>query len=142
MKKGFTLIELLVVIGVMAVIAAGVVATINPQQKLLQARDSQSQNGVGQVAGALQAFAAAEAQGRYPLAGSWQTDLVPTELQALPALPSCGAGACAFTYQVNAARDAASLSVPMQATKNTTIGALWCWRSAAGASVLAAACAP
>ncbi|KKU96569.1 MAG: hypothetical protein UY28_C0032G0011 [Candidatus Amesbacteria bacterium GW2011_GWB1_48_13] len=35
-KKGFTLIELLVVIGVLAVIAAGVVALINPQDKIAQ----------------------------------------------------------------------------------------------------------
>ncbi|KKU96571.1 MAG: hypothetical protein UY28_C0032G0013 [Candidatus Amesbacteria bacterium GW2011_GWB1_48_13] len=33
-KRGFTLIELLVVIGVLAVIAAGVVALINPQDKI------------------------------------------------------------------------------------------------------------
>lgn len=68
-KKGFTLIELLVVIGVLAVIAAGVVALINPQDKLMQANDAKVQNDIGQVATALQSYAAQNATGAYPATG-------------------------------------------------------------------------
>ncbi|KKU64644.1 MAG: hypothetical protein UX86_C0006G0012 [Candidatus Amesbacteria bacterium GW2011_GWC1_47_15] len=57
-KKGFTLIELLVVIGVLAVIAAGVVALINPQDKIAQANDSKVINDIGQYATALQSYSA------------------------------------------------------------------------------------
>lgn len=67
--KGFTLIELLVVIGVLAVVAAGVVALINPQDKLLQAGDSKVQSDIGQVATALQSYAAQNATGSYPATG-------------------------------------------------------------------------
>jgi hypothetical protein len=124
----------LVVIGVMAVIAAGVIAAINPQQKLLAARDANSQNAVGQVASALQAFAAQSADGLYPAA---LAGLVPNELVALPALPT----GAAYTY-TGGGTTAVSVSVPMQATKNTALGVVWCWRSAAGNAVFAPACAP
>lgn len=134
-QKAFTLIELMIVIGIMAVIAAGVVATINPQQKILQARDSTSQSAVGQVATALQSSAALDSQGFYPV--QLNDLLTSAELTALPALPT----GAAFTYQ-GGGTGAVSLSVPMQATRNITQGALWCWRSASGVAGFAAACAP
>lgn len=119
MKKGFTLIELLVVIGVMAVIAAGVIATINPQQKILQARDSQGQSGVGQLATGLQSRAAVN-NGLYPSAGipdNGLTALVTDgELTVLPAAPQGAAGG--WVYSVNAGQTNACVSVAMQATRN------------------------
>jgi prepilin-type N-terminal cleavage/methylation domain-containing protein len=39
-QKGFTLIELLIVVGIVAVIAVGIILAINPAQLLKQARDS------------------------------------------------------------------------------------------------------
>jgi prepilin-type N-terminal cleavage/methylation domain-containing protein len=141
-NEGFTLIELLVVIGVMAVIAAGVIATINPAQKLAQARDAQIQSAVGQVAGALQAAAAVSTTGFYPAALADLTTAASAELTSLPALPTgCTVGSCVYTY-TGGGTAAVSLSVPMQATRNITSGVLWCWRSATGAVGFAGACAP
>ena len=86
MKKGFTLIELLVVIGIMAVIAAGVVALIDPLEKTRQANDANVQNAIGQLATAMQSSAAQTTDGTYPVA---LAALVTTgELTALPVLPS------------------------------------------------------
>ncbi len=67
-NQGFTLIELLVVIGVLAVVASGVVALINPQDKLRQASDTKIQNDVGQLSTALQSYAAQRPDGSYPCA--------------------------------------------------------------------------
>ena len=48
-KKGFTLIELLVVLGILAVLVGGVVALINPAEKLAQANDVTAQNKVAEI---------------------------------------------------------------------------------------------
>lgn len=129
-KKGFTLIELLVVIGIMAVIAAGVIATINPQQKLLQARDSTGQSGIGQLATALQSWAAVN-NGGYPTAGQGLAQLVTDgELTAQPVAPQGGG-----VWQYSSTGTNACVSVGMQATRNrpSTCGAgaalctHWAW---------------
>ena len=57
-NKGFTLIELLVTIGVLAVVAAGVVALLDPRDKILQGGDSKVLSDIGQISTAAQAFAA------------------------------------------------------------------------------------
>ena len=43
-QKGFTLIELLVVIGILGILAAALVATIDPFEQLNKAQDSSSKN--------------------------------------------------------------------------------------------------
>lgn len=53
--KGFTLIELLVVIAVMAVLAAGTFALINPLKRINQAKDATVKSDVGQLVRLLQA---------------------------------------------------------------------------------------
>src|SRR3989304_9065557 len=120
MKKGFTLIELLVVIGVMAVIAAGVIATINPQQKILQARDAQSQSGVGQLAGALQSAAAVSQTGVYP--ASLAELVTAGELTVLPAAPT----GSSWNATGLGTAGPVCVSAAMQATRNTAVGTLWC----------------
>lgn len=149
LKKAFTLIELLVVIGIMAVIAAGVIATINPQQKLFQARDAQTQNAIGQVATALQSYAAQDANGLYPTAAAMNIGnagsvlITSGELTAFPAL----ATAATWNYGVNGGQTAVSVYVNLQATKNLVggVASYWCWRSAAGQAIAvtqAAGCTP
>ncbi len=56
-KRAFTLIELLVTIAVLAIVASGVVAIIDPQDKVRQANDAKIQSDIGQLATALQAYA-------------------------------------------------------------------------------------
>lgn len=49
MKKGFTLIELLIVIAVLGILAAGILATIDPFEQFKKARDSNARNAVVEV---------------------------------------------------------------------------------------------
>ncbi len=44
MKKGFTLIELLVVIGILGILAVGLLAAIDPLEQLKKGRDTQKRN--------------------------------------------------------------------------------------------------
>ena len=49
MKKGFTLIELLIVIAVLGILAAGILATIDPFEQFRKARDTNARNTVVEV---------------------------------------------------------------------------------------------
>jgi prepilin-type N-terminal cleavage/methylation domain-containing protein len=66
-KKGFTLIELLVVIGILGILAAALVATINPLEQLNKANDSTRQQLSTELVGAFNRYYAS--QGRLP----WET---------------------------------------------------------------------
>jgi prepilin-type N-terminal cleavage/methylation domain-containing protein len=139
MKKAFTLIELLVVIGVMAVIAAGVIATINPQQKILQARDSQAQSGVGQLATALQSWAAVNT-GTYPTAAQGLGQLVTDgELTVQPTAP-LGSGGWVYAPAGGPPPNTACVCVNVQAARNIAQGAMWVWCSTRGEAGFRAAC--
>jgi len=46
MKKGFTLIELLIVIAVLGILAAGILATIDPFEQFKKARDTNTRNTI------------------------------------------------------------------------------------------------
>ena len=52
-KKGFTLIELLVVIGIIGILAAGILAAIDPLEQLKKGRDSQKRSVCVEVFNAL-----------------------------------------------------------------------------------------
>jgi prepilin-type N-terminal cleavage/methylation domain-containing protein len=53
-NKGFTLIELLVVIGIIAILAAIVIVSINPAKRFQDARNSQRQANVESILNAMQ----------------------------------------------------------------------------------------
>ena len=57
--------ELLVVMGVLAVLAGGVVVIIDPADKINAANDAKVQNDIGQLASASQSYAASQ-NGFYP----------------------------------------------------------------------------
>lgn len=92
-KKAFTLIELLIVIGIMAVIAAGVVALIDPVEKTKQAQDANMQTVVGQYAVAMQSSAAQDQSGYYPQpvaapGNSYDVFVNNGELKSAPNIPT------------------------------------------------------
>ncbi len=88
-SKGFTLIELLVVIAVLGVLAAAVVAAINPIKKINQAKDSTLKSDMSQLVNALQANVTAN-NGAYPAAGTppLQPLVTSQELKSLPKQPN------------------------------------------------------
>ena len=57
-QKSFTLIELLIVIGILAILVAAVVVTLNPAQLLAQARDSKRQQDLSALNQALNTITA------------------------------------------------------------------------------------
>lgn len=76
---GFTLIELLIVIAILGILAAIAIITINPAQRLAQARDAGRQTTISQLGHALSSFAAAH-EGMFPVEdGAWITALVQGE---------------------------------------------------------------
>lgn len=65
MRKGFTLIELLVVVGILGVLSAGFLTTLNPFEQARKGRDSRRKSDLGQLQKALDAYN--NDKGRYPL---------------------------------------------------------------------------
>jgi type IV pilus assembly protein PilA len=55
-KKGFTLIELLIVIGIIAILAAGVIVAINPGRQFAQARDATRRSHINTLNKALLSY--------------------------------------------------------------------------------------
>lgn len=64
-EKGFTLIELLVVIAVLGVLAAAIIAAIDPVEKIRQANDSRVKGDINTIAKALEIYATTH-NGAYP----------------------------------------------------------------------------
>ncbi len=60
MKKGFTLIELLIVIGILGILAAGLLAAIDPLEQLKRGRDTQRRNIAVELNNALLRFYAVQ----------------------------------------------------------------------------------
>ncbi len=146
-KKGFTLIELLVVIGIMAVLAAGVVALIDPVDKTIQAYDAKIMNDVGQIATAMQSYAA-QNSGSYP---TTITSLSPGELVVIPAPPSTSYPAYAISTTTSTGgytNDTTIVYNNLKAKRNLarctgTSVPYWVWISSQGKScVVCSAAAP
>ncbi len=141
-KKGFTLIELLVVIGILAVLMAGVVALIDPRDKVLQANDTKVISDIGQIASALNAYAAQQSNATYPATATWSTDLGPAgsgELKTVPVPPAATGYGAAYGYSATTttvANDTAVLYNRLLSKKYTSKCAAgvpyWFWTSTTG----------
>ncbi len=143
MRQGLTLIELLVVMGVLATLASGVVALIDPTDKLRQASDAKVLNDVSQLTTALQSYAAQYTL--YPASGTWSTDIVTSgELVAFPTPPTPHGNTqltynnAGYVYSVNASFNVVSVAAKVisKRFKNNCSGltpvAWWFWSSANG----------
>ena len=73
-NKGFTLIELLVVIGIIGILAAVVIAAVNPGRQFAEARNTQRRADLYQLTNGIYQFAA-EHNGNLP--GTDDTVLIP-----------------------------------------------------------------
>lgn len=93
-SKGFTLVELLIVIAVIGVLAAVILAVINPLQQLARGRDAGRTSTIAQLGSALQRYATSNTD--YPVVpasgnGTFMTDLVTAnEIQATFTNPDYG----------------------------------------------------
>ncbi|HSW96781.1 MAG TPA: prepilin-type N-terminal cleavage/methylation domain-containing protein [Candidatus Saccharimonadales bacterium] len=83
-KNGFSLIELLIVIVIIAIFAIGLIAAINPLDKINSAADARVMNDISLVGRATESYAVSHL-GAYPAA---MTDLPPNELKNIPIPPS------------------------------------------------------
>lgn len=63
-QKGFTLIELLIVIGVLGILAAGVLAVLDPLTQIQKANDAKRKSNLAQIQRALESYY--QDHGRYP----------------------------------------------------------------------------
>jgi prepilin-type N-terminal cleavage/methylation domain-containing protein len=141
--KGFTLIELLVVIAVLGVMAAAIVAAINPLAKINQAKDSNIKSDLASIANALQSYyVVGGSSASYPVtSASPLTVLTPNELKALPT-------SATWVYAAAPAGCTGAVASPctsaaVYATLNiTSSGAVWCWKSngSAPTSMAATSC--
>ncbi|OGD09875.1 hypothetical protein A2395_01325 [Candidatus Amesbacteria bacterium RIFOXYB1_FULL_47_9] len=139
-KKGFTLIELLVVIGVLAVIAAGVVALINPQDKIAQANDSKVINDIGQYATALQSYSA-QNNGLYPDTDYVGMKAVVQSTGELTAAPDAPTGYASYEYSTTSGADA-RVCGQVKALKYTSQNLNWWkWDSVSGRACAVSGCA-
>ncbi|OGD00273.1 hypothetical protein A2701_02285 [Candidatus Amesbacteria bacterium RIFCSPHIGHO2_01_FULL_47_34] len=139
-KRGFTLIELLVVIGVLAVIAAGVVALINPQDKIAQANDTRVLNDIGQYGTALQAFAS-QNNGLYPDSDYAGMKALIQSTGELTVAPDAPAEYAPYEYTTNAGADA-RICGQVKAKKYVNQGwNRWRWDSGSGKTCAVVNCA-
>ncbi len=86
--KGFTLIELLIVMAILGVLSIGLVAAINPTEKINAANDSRVLSDVGVQARAAESYATAR-NGFYPASAA---DLVTANELKFAPTPASGYG--------------------------------------------------
>jgi type II secretory pathway pseudopilin PulG len=91
-NKSFTLIELLIVIGILAVLVAAIVVTLNPAQLLAQARDSKRQQDLSALNQALNTIYALDQTTSFGTSSTVYTSLPDSTTTCanwnLPSLPS------------------------------------------------------
>ena len=89
-RKGFTLIELLVVIGIIGILAAGILAAIDPLEQLKKGRDSNKRSVCVEVFNALTRHYAV--QGNFPWTSSvpYSANLSAGEVTVVDSLTAIG----------------------------------------------------
>lgn len=144
-SKGFTLIELLIVIAIMGIMAAAVLAAINPVKRINQAKDSTIKSDIAQISNAMQTYFTSKGTtgaAYYPAAVA---DLVTAgELKSEPKYQ----GTTVYNVAKNpgtcttAAGTCTDIAVSYALNDYAVAGNVWCWRSSTGvaAETTVAAC--
>ncbi len=141
LKRAFTLVELLVVMGVLAVLAAGLIAVLNPADRVNQANDTKILADISQVQGGAQAYAANNS-GSYPTTAAWsQADLgtdLAGELTILPAavtgrtyVATCIATGCKFSVTLLSNKSISTCTTQTGSACATPVFS--CWDNTLGA---------
>lgn len=71
-EKGFTLIEMVVVIGILSILAVGVLMVLNPVAQFQKANDARRKSDLAQIQRALETYY--EDNGQYPLSSNFLID--------------------------------------------------------------------
>lgn len=88
-QRGFTLIELLIVIGIIGVLAAAILVTLNPLEQFARGRDSGRISSIDQLGKTIQSYAISQNAVFPPPGAAWLTSLqAASELKAVPSNPS------------------------------------------------------
>lgn len=137
-SKSFTLVEVLIIIAIMGVLAAGVLAAVNPLKGINKSKDSKIKSDISQIAGAMQAYytnTAISGASHYPAAIA---ELV--ESGELKTEPKVDGG----SYSLTRKPDLCSTDGPLFCTDvfvyfplndPAEAGNVWCWRSDVGTFV-------
>ncbi len=113
-QGGFTLIELLIVIGIIAILAAGIIIAINPGAQFEAARNSTRWSHMNAIANAVYSYAV-DNNGDFPACvteGPTSVDncaLAPTYISAIPEDPQGGSGA--NNYQIELVDDGTRIKI-------------------------------
>ena len=145
-QRAFTLIELLIVIAVLSILAVAIISAINPVKRINQAKDSNIQGDIAQIANAMQIYLTAKGTGGNAYYPSRVVDLTPggtppeEELKSEPkncrgnnsydinAKQQDGTTGC-DTSTKNCARVAISCDLNDRPTGSDDV---WCWSSTSG----------
>lgn len=140
-RKAFTLIEILITVGLLGVVAAGVVTLMDPVDKYRQGTDAKVQHDIAQIATAMQSYAVAN-DGLYPV--SFDLIVSSGELVTFPTPPvayDCAGGAGiqrygdSGAYAVDNTVNPPTASVRCQLLSKKYVGAgkgEWAWCSGTG----------
>ncbi len=112
-SKGFTLIELLVVIGVIGVLAAGLVVIINPAGQLGRARDAERKSDLAQIQKALEVYY--DDYSKYPDA---LTDLVSASAKYMEEVPQDPSEKTDYVYFVETNKQLYRLYTHLESSKD------------------------
>lgn len=142
-RQGFTLIELLIVIAIIGILAAVVLAALNPVKKIGQANDSKIKSDIASFATGIQIYGT---KGYYPATTA--------NLTSAGDVTWTGTGPAGVTYTyvsgpsgcTTASKDCTAVSVySSDLFYPVNPGYIWCWRSVTGRATEAvdsAACQP
>lgn len=107
-NKAFTLVELLLVVGLIGIISAGLLATLDPFTQIRKGRDAQRKSELATLARALETFhndknsyACFDNCGTWGIASNLGAKLAPTYTRSIPDDPASGKRCPGYLYSAS-----------------------------------------